>query len=113
MRQCPASTLGWGWGGRHPDAKGKGTLNDQGHPDAKGSLGRVQSGGPGGRTASTHLSREHRLGLQSETHRRENKAVMQLSTPVAPAPIFTSITSPGWSHSYSDQSQENGKRACL
>ena len=26
MRQCPASTLGWGWGGRHPDAKGKGTL---------------------------------------------------------------------------------------
>lgn len=108
MRQCQASTLGVGggeWGGRHPD--------DQGHPDAKSSLGRVQSGDSGRRTAGTHLSREHRLGLQSKTHRRGHKAEMRVSIPTAPSPIFTSITSPGWSHSYSDKSQKNGKRTCL
>lgn len=43
----------------------------------------------------------------------EIKAIMQPSVLTAPCPIFTSITSPGWSHPYSDTSQKNCERGSL
>lgn len=99
MWQCQANTPG-------------GTV--QGHPDAKGSPWKHAKWWPWAEECSAYtFPMNIFLNYRVKPTGMEIKAIMQPSVLTAPFPIFTSITSPGWTHPYSDTSQKNCKRGSL